>query len=64
MSTWPSEGRQEKERDEEVADVKVRLLTADGPETQTEFIYRGQEVKLLVINGHMEETDHLCMKYS
>lgn len=31
MSTWPSEGRQEKEREEVLAKVTVRLLTAAGP---------------------------------
>lgn len=31
MSTSPSEGRQEKEREEELTEVAVRLLTAAGP---------------------------------
>lgn len=35
MSTWPSDGRQEKESEEALADVMVRLLTAAGPGQQT-----------------------------
>lgn len=31
VSTWPSEGRHEKEREEELAEVRVRLVTAAGP---------------------------------
>lgn len=34
MSTWPSDGRQEKEREEVLAEMTNRLLTAAGPEEE------------------------------
>lgn len=34
MSTWPSDGRQEKEREEVLAEMATRLLTAAGPEEE------------------------------
>lgn len=38
MSTWPSEGRQENDREEELAEVTVRLLTAAGPAQQQRLL--------------------------